>query len=130
MANLLYELQKFVNEKLRLEKSVVNRYGATLFFTVKDGNILMLGSAVPSDAEDVASLPSYGKYILLIGKGDSNYDIKYEVEEFDAGVSRSTAQARAVQLTEANKNTVKEVFSVKPNHREGKNFIHLGGKFN
>jgi glycosyltransferase involved in cell wall biosynthesis len=30
----------------------------------------------------------------------------------------------------ATKNTVKEVFSVKPNHREGKNFIHLGGKFN
>jgi glycosyltransferase involved in cell wall biosynthesis len=28
------------------------------------------------------------------------------------------------------KNTIKEMFSIKPNHREGKNFINLGGKFN
>lgn len=26
-------------------------------------------------------------------------------------------------------NTIKELFSIKPNHREGKNFINLGGKF-
>ena len=28
------------------------------------------------------------------------------------------------------KNTINEMFKVKPNHREGKNFINLGGKFN
>jgi len=28
------------------------------------------------------------------------------------------------------KNTIKEVFSIKPNNREGKNFIHFSGKFN
>lgn len=34
------------------------------------------------------------------------------------------------QKNNTNKNTIKKMFDIKPNHREGKNFITLGGKIN
>ena len=34
------------------------------------------------------------------------------------------------QKNNTNKNTIKKMFDIKPNHRDGKNFINLGGKIN
>lgn len=109
--NILIALQKFVNEQLRLDKSVVNRYQITTYFTIKDGNILCLGEEIPEDAVDSAPTEDMDKYILLLGKGEYTWDLKYEVETLEgaAKTTRDKAQSRAIQLVEANKNTIKQV---------------------
>ena len=65
------------------------------------------------------------------------------LDRFDFLYNNKTEEPRIIKTNKPNnrqelidkkngttKNTIKELFSVKPNHREGKNFIHLGGKFN
>jgi hypothetical protein len=90
----------------KLEKSIVGRCCTSSFFAVQNSNIVLLGEELPSDAIDEV-VPSSGKFIILIAKGDNGWDItSISVEILDDKGSAAEAQDRAISLVEGGRNTV------------------------
>jgi hypothetical protein len=106
---MLKTITNLFNHVFHLDKSIVSRSCIGTFFTIQGNNVLLLGDYLPPDTVDEL-IPSNGKYILLIAKGESSWDIvNVDVEPAGDDATNASAQNRAIALVEENKNNVQYV---------------------
>jgi hypothetical protein len=106
--SLRSRIQSFMDLFIPVEKSVISRSLASSFFAVSNDNTLLLGDCYPSDSVDEI-LPTQGKFVLIVARGDRSWDVTYSVQTLDDGTTRDDAQNKAISLVEENKNNVQFV---------------------
>jgi hypothetical protein len=106
MRTLKETIVTFLKDVRGIEKSIVSRSCSANYFTIQDENVLTLGEYLPPDSVDEL-VPTNGKLLLLIARGEYYYDSTLSVEDLDKDVTSAEAQNIAIKLVEANQNNVR-----------------------
>jgi hypothetical protein len=106
MRTLKEVVTTFLKDVRGIEKSIVSRSCSANYFTIQDGNVLTLGEYLPPDTIDEI-VPTNGKLLLLVARGEYYYDTTLTVEDLDKDITSAEAQNKAIELVEANQNNVR-----------------------